>query len=542
MSELEQTDVLISGGGLVGLSTAMFLAQHGIAATVVERLAETSNLPRAAFFHMRTLELFREAGIEDDVRAQSEREFTPDGAVVAVESLAGRQLASFIPSLNEGVDALSPCRRLFVSQPGLEPILRRRAEAGGARILIGHDLSDVAQDADGVTATITDTATGAVRHVRAKYLVCAEGGRSALRERLGIPMDGRGVFSRSLTIYFRADLAPYLAGRNMSLIYVINPLLSGFFRLEKSGRRGFLAVNVVGDPVADPERAANAAADTSPPRLVELLRAAAGVPDLAVEIEGMARWRCTADLARRYREGRIFLAGDAAHLMPPTGGFGGNTGVHDAHNLAWKLAAVLKGVAGTALLDSYETERRAAGRFTVEQAYTRYVTRTAVYLKAKDYEPLASDFEIELGYRYASAAVEPEPGAPSDCEDPHQSLGRPGGRAPHVWLERGGAPISTIDLFGRGFVLLTTADGADWARAFDAAARHVDGLPASSIVIGGGAVSDPNGEILAAYGIGKAGATLVRPDGFVAWRTTSMAGTDAQEILHGVLTRILGRR
>src|SRR5258707_2661236 len=206
----ERVDVLISGGGLVGLSTAMFLARHGIAAIVVEKLAETSKLPRAAFFHMRTLELFREAGIEAQVREQSEREFTPDGAIVAVESLAGRQIAAFIPSLNEGVEPLSPCRRMFVSQPGLEPILRRRAEEGGAQILTGCELIYVTQDANGVAATVTSLASGAKRRIEAKYLVCAEGGRSELREQLGIAMDGRGVFSRSLTIYFNADLAPYL--------------------------------------------------------------------------------------------------------------------------------------------------------------------------------------------------------------------------------------------------------------------------------------------------------------------------------------------
>jgi 2-polyprenyl-6-methoxyphenol hydroxylase-like FAD-dependent oxidoreductase len=335
---------------------------------VVERLAETSKLPRAAFFHMRTLELFRDAGIEAAVREQSEREFTPDGAVVAVESLAGRQIAAFIPSLNEGVEALSPCRRLFVSQPGLEPILRRRTEEAGARVLAGYDVADVKHHVDGVIATVKNLASGEERTVEARFLVCAEGGRSRLREQLGIAMDGRGVFSNSVTIYFKADLARYLEGRNLSLIYVVNPVLSGFFRLAKSGRRGFLAVNIVGDPVADPQGAANAAADISQSRLVALVRAAAGDPDLAVEIEGAARWRCTADLARRYRDGRIFLAGDAAHLMPPTGGFGGNTGVHDAHNLAWKMALVLKGLAGPNLLDTYQAERRPAGRFTVEQA------------------------------------------------------------------------------------------------------------------------------------------------------------------------------
>ena len=164
-------------------------------------------------------------------------------------------------------------------------------------------------------------------------------------------------------------------------------------------------MNTVGDPKVDPEAASNAAADVSEQRLIEFVRAGVGDPDLPVKIDGIARWRATSDVARRFQVGRTFLAGDAAHLMPPNGGFGGNTGIHDAHNLAWKLALVLEGVAGPELLETYETERKPVGKFTVEQAYTRYVTRTAPYLGAKDFEPPANDFNIELGYLYRSPAI-----------------------------------------------------------------------------------------------------------------------------------------
>ena len=152
--------MLIAGGGLVGLSTAMFLAQHGIASLAVERLRGGSPVPRAAFFHMRTIELFRDAGIEDEVRRQSEKEFTPEGAIVLMDTLSGKQLAAFIPSLNEGVDALTPCRRLFVTQPGLEPILRRRAEWPARKSSDGHEVVGVEQDADGVTVTAQDVDSG----------------------------------------------------------------------------------------------------------------------------------------------------------------------------------------------------------------------------------------------------------------------------------------------------------------------------------------------------------------------------------------------
>ena len=197
--------VLIAGGGLVGLSAAMFLAQHNVSSLAIERLSGASQLPRAAFFHMRTIELFRAAGIEAEVREQSLKEFMPEGAIVLMDTLAGKQLAAFIPSLNEGVDALSPCRRLFVTQPGLEPILRRRAEMAGARVLDGHEVIGVEQDADGVTVTAREESSGREIRLRAKYLIGADGAHSKVRDLLGIEFDGRGVFSNSMTIYFRAE-------------------------------------------------------------------------------------------------------------------------------------------------------------------------------------------------------------------------------------------------------------------------------------------------------------------------------------------------
>jgi putative polyketide hydroxylase len=539
-----EAPVLIAGGGLIGLSTAMFLAQHGIASLAVERLRGGSPLPRAAFFHMRTIEMFRNAGIEEEVREQSLREFEPEGALVIMDNLSGRKLADIIASLNEGVDALSPCRRLFVSQPGLEPILRRRAQSAGAEVLDGHEVVGVDQDADGVTVTVQDVDSGRRRRLRGRYLVGADGAHSKVRELLDIPFDGRGVFSNSITIYFRADLTRQLLGKPLSVIYINNSRLGGFFRMEKDCRRGFLVVNTVGDPKADPQAAANAAADVSKDRLIEFVRVGAGVPDLSVEIEGIARWRATSDVARRFQSGRVFLAGDAAHLMPPNGGFGGNTGIHDAHNLAWKLALVLKGVAAPELLDTYEVERKPVGRFTVEQAYTRYVTRTAPYLGAKDFQPPADDFNIELGYLYRSPAVVAGTAEDGDDdrvhEDPRRTFGRPGSRAPHVWLYRGGDRTSTIDLFGRSFVLLTTFEGAPWCGAARAAAARFEKLELETYCVGTALLRDPDLRFAEAYGLSGAGAVLVRPDGFIAWRAKGLAG-DAEKAMAHAFARALMR-
>ena len=504
--------VLIAGGGLVGLSTAMFLAQHGIRSIAIERLRGGSGLPRAAHFHLRTLELFRLAGIEEQVQAQSAREFLPEGAIVMMDTLAGRKLADIIPSLNEGVEAVSPSRRLFVSQPGLEPILRARAEQAGATVVEGHEVVAVEQDDHGVTVTVRDTDGGPSRSLRGHYLVGADGAHSAVRELLGTPFEGRGVFSNSMTIYFTADLRPQMEGKPLSVIYINNATFGGFFRLDKSCESGFLVVNTVGDDTSS--AAADAASDTSERRLIELVRAGAGVPDLDVRIDGLARWRSTADVARSYQTGRVLLAGDAAHVMPPNGGFGGNTGIHDAHNLAWKLALVLHGHADPALLATYDAERRPVGRFTVEQAYTRYVRRTAPYLGVDDAPPLAPDLDIELGYLYRSGAViADDDDLPEEHDDPRHTRARPGSRLPHVWVERDGDKVSTIDLVGSAFAVLTGSDGAAWADATGAVATAHDGLPLATHVLDDAAA--------AACGITESGAVLVRPDGFVAWRSAT---------------------
>ena len=530
--------VLIAGGGLVGLSAAMFLAQHGVSSLAIEKLRGGSQLPRAAFFHMRTIELFRSAGIEDEVREQSAKEFTPEGAVVLMDTLSGKQLAAFIPSLNEGVDAVSPCRRLFITQPGLEPILRRRAEVAGAKVIDGCEVIGIEQNADGVTVTAREAVSGTEVELRGKYLIGADGAHSKVRELLNIEFDGRGVFSNSITIYFHADLAPLLLNKPVSVIYIGNPALGGFFRMDKDCQSGFLCVNTVGDPKKDPVAASNAAADISEAKLIEFVRAGVGDPNLPVKIDGIARWRATSDVARRFKVGRVFLAGDAAHLMPPNGGFGGNTGIHDAHNLAWKLAMVLQGKAGPELLETYETERKPVGKFTVEQAYTRYVTRTAQYLGAKDFEPPANDFNIELGYLYRSPAIVPEDQDDKLHDDPRQTFGRPGSRAPHVWLERGGNRVSTIDLTGNSFVLIAGPEGASWCEAARRAARGLNGIKLETHCVNGAELRDPEGSFLAAYGIPAAGAVLIRPDGFVAWRATSEA-RDPESVMASTLRSIL---
>jgi len=528
--------VLIVGGSLVGMSAALLLGHHGVPALVVEHHRGTAIHPRAAMITQRTMEIFRAVGVEQIVLKKSDEQFVQDGAIMAVETLAGKELAWFIANLNEGVRDVSPSSRIFITQSLLEPLLKSRAEELGAQLRFSTEMTSFVEDASGVTVEIRERDTGKTWTVRAQYMIAADGSHSRIRERLGIRMLGHGVFSKSITIYFRGDVAPLLRERSLSVIYVLNSTLSGFFRIEKPFTSGFLAVHWLGDaenPVTDVSKGlTNESA-------LELLYAALGTRDVPIAIENVMHWDATADTAERFQHGRIFLAGDAAHVMPPSGGFGGNTGVQDAHNLAWKLALVLKGAAGPGLLATYDPERRPAAAFTVEQAYSRYVTRSAPYLRSDDMQAIQNDLHIELGYCYHSSAVIPEVIDDVPHENPRESKGRPGTRAPHVFLERDGGKISTLDLFSGNFVLLVGPEGEIWSESARAAAEQL-GIALDIHRIGTAALTNPNGNFAGSYGLTPAGTVLVRPDGFVAWRSKDASGASTESLARA-LTSLLSR-
>jgi 2-polyprenyl-6-methoxyphenol hydroxylase-like FAD-dependent oxidoreductase len=504
--------VLIVGGSLVGMSTALLLGHHGVRALAVEHHRGTAIHPRAAQITQRTMEIFRTVGIERIVRQKSGEQFVQDGAIMAVETLAGKEIAHFIANLNEGIRDVSPTERVFISQSLLEPLLRSRTEELGGALRFGTDMTSFEADSDGVTAVLRDRDTGRTETVRASYMVAADGAHSRVRERLGIGMRGHGVFSNSVTIYFRGDVAPLLRGRNLSVIYVNNPVLRGFFRFEKPFDRGFLAINALGDlasPITDVSTGLTEA------RSIELVQAALGSDEVPIVIENVMPWKAEANVAERFQQGRIFLAGDAAHVMPPNGGWGGNVGVQDAHNLAWKLAMVIDGTAGPGLLSTYEAERRPVAELTMEQAYSRYVTRTAPYLGVDRIQPVENDLNVELGYRYRSAAVitdEPDDGRV--LENPRESGARPGSRAPHVWLHEHGETISSLDLFGRGFVLLTGPGGVDFGAQDSSPALPKITIHKIESSVDAARVC-PGAD---AYGVTPGWAALIRPDGFVGWR------------------------
>src|SRR6185436_6852498 len=273
----EDVPVLIVGGSLVGLTTAMLLGHHGVASLSVERHAGTAIHPRAGHFQLRTMELLRQLGLEDRVREKSLETYSATGGIVAVESLAGRELATYVKELNEGVEGYSPTVRVFINQDALEPLLRERARDVGA----------------------------------------ADGNRSPMRARLGIGMRGHSELSRSITIYFRADCAELLRDRNQGVIYVHNPELRGFFRIDRSGGNGFLVINTVGADVTQ-DSAIDVQSGLTEERALSFLRTAIGT-DVPMELVDVANWQAEATCAERLREGRVFLAGDAAHVVPPNG-------------------------------------------------------------------------------------------------------------------------------------------------------------------------------------------------------------------------------
>jgi 2-polyprenyl-6-methoxyphenol hydroxylase-like FAD-dependent oxidoreductase len=414
----------------------------------------------------------------------------------------------------------------------MEPILRARATELGGDLRFHTELVSFEQDAEGVSAVIRDRTTRIERRIRARYLVAADGNRSAIRKQLGIEVQGQGVQGHQISILFSADIQGALRERRIAICFVNNPILrGGTLILARGEGRGYgLYAHYHPEKGELVEGFAGA-------RGIEVVRAAIGVPDLPVEIMSVIPWEVATWTAERFQQDNVFLVGDSAHVNPPTGAFGANTGIADAYNLAWKLAFVLKGEAGSELLSTYTAERQPVARFTVEQAFAWFV-RFASPSAAKNSAPAVDYDEIAFGYRYPATSSSSQDQV---CyEDPHHPTGRPGTHAPHVILQRQEEQISTFDLFGRHFVLLTGPDGQSWKDGARHAAQQL-GLVLETCSIGDtGDLLDPDGRFLAAYGVGTNGAVLVRPDGFIAWRA-ECAQKDAGQVLESVLMQLLGR-
>ena len=517
--------VLVVGGSLVGLSMSALLAHHGVPHLLVESHAGTAIHPRAASFHQRTMEVFRSLDIQQAVEAAAESEFVQNGAIIAVQSLGGKELATFFANFNAGVEDLSPTARLFITQVGLEPILRDRAVELGAEHLFNTELVSMTEHPDHVEAVLRPRAGGEDIEVSADSVVAADGAHSLIRQQLGIAMAGHGDVADCVTIYFRADVSDLIGDRNLSVVYVNHPEMFAFFRFALDAWSGFLAVFATFD--ADGTRDTNVSHDLSEDRCIELVRTALGAaPDLPVEVESVQYWTTSAVTAETFGKGRVFLAGDSAHVMPPTGGFGGNTGVADAHNLAWKLALVHRGVAGPELLSTYGDERRPTAELTVEQAYTRYVLRVDPSLPQDDLQPSLDDPSIELGSIYRSAAVAADDQVTPPLEDPREATWAVGARVPHRYVDAERA-TSTLDLVGGSFALIVPAGHEEWRAAADVAAARTGLRVTVCEVEDGGDIDLP-------------GAVLIRPDGVIGWASAQMS-PEAAARLPDALDALLSR-
>lgn len=535
----ETTPMLIAGGSLVGLSTALFLRWRGIPSLVVERHPAPARLPRARAINPRTMELFRALDLEAPIRA-ARSPLDDDGQSLRVESLAGREIEQLFEGAPEDLQTASPTSWCHIDQDQLEMLLLTHLQRMGADIRFNTEFVSFEQDEQGVTATLRERTSGDTRQIRASYLVGADGNHSTVRQALDIPRQGPGTIAHIPNIIFEADLGNVLRGRRITLCYINNPQLpdgQGFLMPIDNQRRWMFT------SALHPERGERLE-DLTDERCIEQIRIAVGVPDLDVTILPaypwdafkVGLWELTALWAEQYQQGRVFLAGDSAHTILPTGAMGASTGIQDAFNLAWKMALVLGGKAAPSLLASYEQERLPVGKLMVEQTMQRFLYRTH-----SDSSSLIDDASLIFGYRYQRGAMVAESdaaGAPL-TQHPSTLSGEPGTRAPHVMLDRAGERLSTIDLFGRNFVVLVGEKGSPWVPAARTVADRL-GIPLTIWQIGPNGLRDSEGRWYAAYGVNTTGMTLVRPDGFVAGRSSTLQAHPAQ-VLEDLLTRVLGK-
>ncbi|MFD8997257.1 FAD-dependent monooxygenase [Streptomyces abikoensis] len=507
------TPVLIVGAGLGGLSTALFLGLHGVPALVAERHPGTSLEPKARGQMPAAMEALRAAGLE---RAflDAAPPGRPEMTIAIAESVTGRVFHSITEAMPDFA-RYSPAPTGMVSQERAEPLLAARAAELGADIRFSTRLESFTDGPDGVTAVLRDLTTGEAYEVEAAYLVGADGHRGGIREAAGIGAHGRGTIGESTSLLFEADLDLALDGAAVQMHYLQNPALPG-------GSGAFVSTDTPGRFVAAVE--ARAPRDEEGAR--EIVRLVTGLPELEVKLLGATTWSTACRVADRFSSGRVHLVGDAAHVMPPTGGQGGNSALMDGHHLAWKLAAVVRGQAGPGLLDSHDAERRPFAECLVEQQYANMVHRMSPHLADDTVAERIDPARLLFGYRCPAGAFVPEPTAPSDdalFEDPAAPSGRPGTRAPHVPLAGG----STRDLYGRGFVLLTDDEGR--RSAAERAAERL-GVPV--------AVPALAGDWAAAHGVTPSGAVLVRPDGLIAWRERAQGDpAEVERALRVVLDR-----
>ncbi len=579
------TDVLIIGTGPAGSATAALLSSYGIENMVVNRYRWLANTPRAHITNQRTMEVLRDLGPE--VEAEVYRHCAPQdlmGENVFCESLAGEELGRMKSWGNSPLSRAehlmsSPTMMNDLPQTFMEPILFKTACARGTQARMSTEYLSHVQDADGVTTTCRDRMTGRDITIRSKFLVGADGGNSLVAEHAGLPFEGKMGVGGSMNILFRADLSKYVAHRPSVLYWVMQPgadvggIGMGLVRMVRPWNEWLI---VWGYDINQPAPVVDAAMAT------QVARQLVGDPALEIDLISANTWTVNNCFATHMQKDRVFIMGDAAHRHPPSNGLGSNTSIQDAFNLAWKLAAVVKGQATPKLLDSYSEERAPIARQIVTRANQsigefgpifealgmdggvdhdkiqknmdarcdatpaaeaqREALRKAIAFKKYEFDCHG----VEMNQRYRSSAAvtdgQPEPAADRDMELHYQPTTWPGARLPHVWLfDRKGQKHSTLDLTGKGqFTLLTGIGGDAWIAAAERAGAAL-GLPIRTVKIGPRCgVEDHTGDWARAREIRDAGCLLVRPDQHVAWRAVEMV-SDPDAAMTRVLTTILGK-
>jgi putative polyketide hydroxylase len=536
----KRVPVLIVGAGVGGLAASTLLAHHGVHSLLVEKRAEVFVYPKARNLTFRSLEILRGLGVGKAVSAVAEH----------MSNMVGKENLNSVgekPVFDS--DVYFPSAERFSPEPFgrycpqsyLEPILLAETRRRGSEVRYGVELVSFNDSDAGVVATVRDRHSGESTVVDADYLIAADGTHSPVRRQLGITTSGFGPLPMYIVfVYFRAPwrkFVPQLGDGDA--VYIENPDVSGIFMVAE-GDLGVFTTTYF------PSKGETIDQFT-PQRCRQILLKAIGAA-IDVQIVDVAPWQPHEQVADQFRCGRVFLLGDSAHTMPPFKGGGGNTAIHSAQNLAWKLAAVLNRTAGPELLETYHTERHPVGSFAARQSLTGPATSflrlddKGPGLPAGEERPI---FYMIAGYQYRSPAVvtaEPPPADPQAVQlvDGERLRGEPGTRLPHAWVQRNGERLSTLDLLGTGFTLFTDDIGDGWLAAAKAASASLSVSINVARIGPNSAVRDTDGGWAAATGLSGGGALLVRPDDFIGWRAEVIPSAP-KRALRRALSQILAR-
>ncbi|MCV7349824.1 FAD-dependent monooxygenase [Mycobacterium parmense] len=519
--------VLIVGAGVGGLATSALLARLGIPSLLVEKRREVFIYPKARNLSFRSLEILRALGLSDEVHAVADG--VSDMVVKPTLNSAQEAPAIDIDAIFAPFSELSPePPAQYCPQSKLEPMLLAETRRRGSEVRYGTELSSFEQDGAGVTVIVREQDSGETETVRADYLVAADGVRSPIRESLGVTTSGYGALPIYVVfVYFKAPWRKFVPNLgDGDGVQVKNAEVDGIF-LVVEGDVGMFITTYLPDK-------GETAAQFTPERCAELLTQAVG-EQIEMQIIEVASWQPYERVADQFQCGRVFLVGDAAHTMPPFKAGGANTAIQSADNLAWKLAAVLNGQANPTLLSTYHIERHPVGRFNARQSLTGPVVDLLPLGQDRPQLPVEEErsmFSLLIGYQYRSAAVvgdEPA-GHPDTVQLVEQLCAQPGTRVPHVWVEQGGQRVSTLDLLGPGFTVLSGNE--QWRGVVESVSAAL-GVPVTMRCI----VDDAWAKVTR---LAHDGALLIRPDDFVGWRAEELP-VDPEGELHQALSAILGR-